>query len=91
MIPYNPNFLDNTNIFTKDELNQLQILNSKVSLEHFLNNKSYIDKFGLDFIHTSALIEGNSYVNKYIPKRGRLYDIYPSWFNTPHSQKWGRV
>jgi len=61
MIPYNPNFLDNTNIFTKDELNQLQILNSKVSLEHFLNNKSYIDKFGLDFIHTSALIEGNTY------------------------------
>jgi Fic family protein len=61
MIPYNPNFLNNTNIFTKDELNQLQILNSKVSLEHFLNNKSYIDKFGLDFIHTSALIEGNTY------------------------------
>ena len=61
MIPYNPSFLDNTDIFTKDELTLLQKLNKKISLEHFLNNKSYIDKFGLDFIHTSALIEGNSY------------------------------
>jgi Fic family protein len=61
MIPYNPFFLDHTDIFTKDELFLLQNLNEKISLEHFLSNKSYIDKFGLDFIHTSALIEGNSY------------------------------
>jgi Fic family protein len=61
MIPYNPIFLDHTDIFTKDELSLLQNLNEKISLEHFLSNKSYIDKFGLDFIHTSALIEGNSY------------------------------
>jgi Fic family protein len=61
MITYNPNYLENTNIFTEKELKLLEELNKKVSLEKFLNNRSYIDKFGLDFIHTSALIEGNTY------------------------------
>ncbi len=61
MITYNPKYLDNIDIFTKNELNLLEDLNKKVSLEKFLSNKSYIDKFGLDFIYTSALIEGNSY------------------------------
>jgi Fic family protein len=61
MIPYNPNFLENTDIFTKEELEKLHDLNQKVSLSHFLSNKSYIEKFGMDFIHTSAKIEGNTY------------------------------
>ena len=61
MITYNPNYLNNTDIFTPKEIKLLEELNEKVSLEKFLNNKSYIDKFGLDFIHTSALIEGNTY------------------------------
>ena len=61
MIAYNPNYLDNVDIFTPKELELLEGLNQQVSLEKFLNNKSYIDKFGLDFIHTSALIEGNTY------------------------------
>jgi len=61
MITYNPKYLDNTEIFTKNELSLLEELNTKVSLEKFLSNKSYIDKFGLDFIYTSALIEGNTY------------------------------
>ncbi len=61
MITYNPNYLDNTDIFTEDELVFLEELNKKVSLEKFLSNKSYVDKFGLDFIYTSALIEGNTY------------------------------
>ncbi len=61
MITYNPNYLDNVDIFTPKELEFLEELNQQVSLEKFLNNKSYIDKFGLDFIHTSALIEGNTY------------------------------
>ncbi|MEA3315552.1 MAG: Fic family protein [Campylobacterota bacterium] len=61
MVTYNPNYLDNTDIFTPNEIKILEELNQKVSLKKFLNNKSYIDKFGLDFIHTSALIEGNTY------------------------------
>ena len=61
MITYNPNYLENTNIFTTKEIALLEELNQNVSLKKFLNNKSYIDKFGLDFIHTSALIEGNTY------------------------------
>jgi len=61
MITYNPKYLDNTDIFTKNELDFLEELNQKVSLNKFLNNKSYVDKFGLDFIYTSALIEGNTY------------------------------
>jgi len=61
MITYNPNYLDNTDIFTLKELELLEELNQNVSLEKFLKNKSFVDKFGLDFIHTSALIEGNTY------------------------------
>ena len=61
MIPYNPNFLENTDIFSKEELALLEALNTNVSLQKFLANKSYIDKLGMDFIHTSAKIEGNTY------------------------------
>lgn len=61
MITYNPSFLDNTQVFTQNELNILWDLSSKVSLTKFLENKSYVHKFGLDFIYTSALIEGNTY------------------------------
>ncbi|MEA1917953.1 MAG: Fic family protein [Campylobacterota bacterium] len=61
MITYNPKHFDNINIFTQKELELLEELNEKISLDKFLSNKSYIDKFGLDFIHTSALIEGNTY------------------------------
>jgi Fic family protein len=57
----NNNFLDNTDIFSQEELIKLQILNKQVSLAQFLSNKSYIEKFGMDFIHTSAKIEGNTY------------------------------
>jgi Fic family protein len=61
MIKYNPKYLENIDIFTKDELLLLKNLNDEVSLSKFLNNKSYVDKFGMDFIHTSAQIEGNTY------------------------------
>ncbi len=61
MIPYNPEFLENVDIFTQEEKDILDELNKKVTLHKFLNNKSYIDKFGMDFIHTSAKIEGNTY------------------------------
>jgi len=61
VISYNSAFLDNTTIFTPNELKLLEELSSKVSLEDFLGNKSFVDKFGFDFIYTSALIEGNTY------------------------------
>jgi Fic family protein len=61
MIAYNPDFIDNVTVFTKEEKNSLNALNTKISLFKFLGNKSYIDKFGMDFIHTSAKIEGNTY------------------------------
>jgi len=61
MIPYNPDLLDNVAVFTKEEISLLDALNDRVPLSVFLGNKSYIDKFGMDFIHTSAKIEGNTY------------------------------
>lgn len=61
MVSYNSAFLDTIDIFTPNELKLLEALSSKVSLQKFLDNKSYVAKFGLDFIHTSALIEGNTY------------------------------
>jgi hypothetical protein len=57
MITYNSAFLENREIFTANELKILDELSAKVSLKKFLTNKSYVDKFGLDFIHTSALIK----------------------------------
>jgi Fic family protein len=61
MIPYNPDFLENTVVFTAEDILLLEALNDKVPLSKFIANKSYIDKFGMDFIHTSAKIEGNTY------------------------------
>ena len=61
MIKYQPNFLDNREIFTKEETRFLEELCRKAPLDKFLNNQSYVEKFGFDFIYTSALIEGNTY------------------------------
>ena len=61
MVCYNPSYLDNITLFTKEERDLLEMLNNKISLSKFLGNKSYVDKFGMDFIHTSAKIEGNAY------------------------------
>jgi len=36
MITYNPKYLDNTDIFTSKEIELLEKLNQKVSLEKFL-------------------------------------------------------
>jgi len=68
MIKYQPEFLDNREIFTKGETQLLEELCRKVPLDKFLKNQSYVEKFGLDFIYTSALIEGRG--------RGWLYPSY---------------
>lgn len=61
MIPYNPNFFETITIFSDDERLLLETLSRQISLDKFLANKSYVEKFGMDFIHTSAKIEGNTY------------------------------
>ena len=58
---YNPNHLEHKPIFTQDELITLEDINKNISLESFLNNKNLVEKFGFDFIYTSAKIEGNTY------------------------------
>ena len=61
MIPYPLDYLNNTTIFTTDELESLYGMNQIISLSKFLGNSSYVDKFGMDFIYTSAQLEGNTY------------------------------
>jgi len=58
---YNPDFLNYTPIFTQNELELLESINSNLSLESFLKNKNLVEKFGFDFVYTSAKIEGNTY------------------------------
>jgi len=43
MITYNPDYLDNTDIFTPNEIKLLEELNQKVSLEKFLTIKAIMD------------------------------------------------
>ncbi len=58
---YNPDFLECKPIFTAIELERLEKINSNLTLETFLKNKNLVEKFGFDFIYTSAKIEGNTY------------------------------
>lgn len=58
---YNKNHLDYNPIFTKEETKQLDKINETLSLKKFLANNNLIDKFGFDFVYTSAKIEGNTY------------------------------
>jgi len=58
---YNPDFLDFKPIFTATELELLEKINSNLSLETFMKNKNLVEKFGFDFVYTSAKIEGNTY------------------------------
>ena len=58
---FNPAFLEYKPIFTQEELNILEEINKNISLELFLKNKNLTEKFGFDFVYTSAKIEGNTY------------------------------
>ena len=58
---YDENRLNYKSIFTKEETNQLDNLNKTLSLKKFLATKDLVEKFGFDFVYTSAKIEGNSY------------------------------
>lgn len=58
---YNPDFITYKPIFTSDELVQLESISATISLANFLKNKNLVEKFGFDFVYTSAKIEGNTY------------------------------
>ncbi len=58
---YNPDILNYKPILKLDEIEILEDINSQISLKKFLSNKNLVEKFGFDFIYTSAKIEGNTY------------------------------
>ncbi len=58
---YNQNRLTYNPIFTKEETKQLDNINKTLSLKKFLATKDLVEKFGFDFVYTSAKIEGNTY------------------------------
>lgn len=58
---YNPNNLLYKPIFTQEEIELLDKLNQTLSLEKFLSTQNLVEKFGFDFVYTSAKIEGNTY------------------------------
>lgn len=58
---YNPDTLTYKPIFTKEETTQLDNINQTLSLKKFLATQDLVEKFGFDFVYTSAKIEGNTY------------------------------
>ena len=58
---YNKKTLIYKPIFTQKETAQLEKINKTLSLKEFLATQNLIDKFGFDFVYTSAKIEGNTY------------------------------
>lgn len=58
---YNPDILLYKPIFTEDEVSLLEAINKNISLIDFLKNRNLVEKFGFDFVYTSAKIEGNTY------------------------------
>ena len=58
---YNPTNLTYNPIFTPEETKRLDEYNQMLSLEKFLSTQNLIEKFGFDFVYTSAKIEGNTY------------------------------
>ena len=58
---YDKNRLNYKPIFTKEETKQLDKINETLSLKKFLATKDLVEKFGFDFVYTSAKIEGNTY------------------------------
>ena len=58
---YNPNNLNYKPIFSQEETKALDKMNANFSLKDFLSSQNLVEKFGFDFVYTSAKIEGNSY------------------------------
>lgn len=58
---YNATFLDNTPVIPLNDLNTLETINKSYPLSEFLSNNRMVEEMGIDFIHSSAQIEGNTY------------------------------
>ena len=58
---YNFDFLQYRQILQPAHIKLLDSLNNKFSLEKFLSDHRAIQELEIDFIYTSALIEGNTY------------------------------
>lgn len=58
---YNSDNLIYKPIFTQEEIELLDKLNQTLSLKKFLSTQNLVEKFGFDFVYTSAKIEGNTY------------------------------
>jgi len=58
---YNPTHLEYKPIFNNSEIKKLEEINHDITLDTFLKNKNFVEKFGFDFIYTNAKIEGNTY------------------------------
>lgn len=61
LMNYNPKTLSYKPIFTDEETKILDKINNTLSLEKFLATQDLVEKFGFDFVYTSAKIEGNTY------------------------------
>ncbi|ELA09271.1 hypothetical protein MOMA_02660 [Moraxella macacae 0408225] len=59
-ISYNPTKLIYKPIFTKEQLDYLEALNNCSNVKHLFIKRN-IEAFAIDFAHTSAMLEGNTY------------------------------
>lgn len=57
---YNPDFLNYRAILTEEEKEKLFLLNKKINFKTFMSQKN-IEELGIDFVYSSAMLEGNSY------------------------------
>ncbi|MGY0400201.1 MAG: Fic family protein [Ostreibacterium sp.] len=58
---YNPSFLNYRNILSEDDNKQLFELSSRYDLSDFLKDSRNFEEVAVDFVYTSAKIEGNTY------------------------------
>ena len=61
---YNFDFIHNLKIFSTEEKETLHDINRSCKLSAFLSDQSLINKFGFEFVYTSAKIEGSTVSRK---------------------------
>lgn len=58
---YNPDFLNVRPIFSETELAHLSQLSQSLPIDVLLGSERNIEEIGIDFVHSSAQLEGNTY------------------------------